>query len=83
MEKNPEIDNVSQVGSDSAGSDPQAVEDVNDYVYTEGHWWQKGHLFKLNVAVFLITLSSTNNGYDGSMLNGLQSLPIWHEDMGK
>lgn len=78
MEKAPVVDTISPAESDSQVSH----EDVDDYVYKEGYWWNKPHLLKLNIAVFLITLCSTNNGYDGSMLNGLQSLPIWHKAMG-
>ncbi|ODQ77245.1 hypothetical protein BABINDRAFT_181856 [Babjeviella inositovora NRRL Y-12698] len=45
-------------------------------------WWRVTHLSYLNWCIFLITLSSTNNGYDGSMLNGLQSLTYWGKKMG-
>lgn len=57
-------------------------EKIEDYIRSDNSWWRTPHLVKLNIACFLITLSSTNNGYDGSMLNGLQSLPEWHTEMG-
>lgn len=44
-------------------------------------WYRVPHLLYLNFCIFIVTLVSTNNGYDGSMLNGLQSLPIWHDTM--
>lgn len=52
---------------------------VENYLRKDIKWWTLPHLIKLNLAVFLCTLASTNNGYDGSMLNGLQSLPAWHD----
>lgn len=45
-------------------------------------WWKVSYLRNLNLAIFIATLSSTTFGYDGSMLNGLQSLKIWYEKMG-
>ncbi|KAK6457471.1 general substrate transporter [Scheffersomyces xylosifermentans] len=41
-----------------------------------------GHFLYLNFCIWLTTLTSTNNGYDSSMLNGLQSLPRWKAYMG-
>ncbi|KAM9903877.1 hypothetical protein OXX69_007788 [Metschnikowia pulcherrima] len=55
---------------------------VHDYIAEERPWWKVPHLRVLTWSVFVITLTSTNNGYDGSMLNGLQSLDIWQEDLG-
>ena len=55
---------------------------VNDYIAETRPWYQVPHLRKLAWAVFLITITSTNNGYDGSMLNGLQSLSHWQSAMG-
>lgn len=74
------IDSDSIKKETSLGSDP--VETFEDYIDTSTRWWSVPHLRLLNFGIFLVTLSSTNNGYDGSMLNGLQSLPIWHEKMG-
>ncbi|KAG7194174.1 uncharacterized protein KQ657_004883 [Scheffersomyces spartinae] len=49
---------------------------------TGKRWWNVPYLCFLNWQIFVITLASTNNGYDSSMLNGLQSLPEWHTKMG-
>ncbi|CAH6721687.1 hexose transporter Hxt15p [[Candida] jaroonii] len=57
-------------------------EKVENYIRTDKKWWQVPHLLKLNIAVALITFASSTNGYDGSMLNGLQSLPVWKIKMG-
>lgn len=34
--------------------------------------WYRGHLAKLNLILALLTLASAGNGFDGSMMNGLQ-----------
>jgi hypothetical protein len=34
--------------------------------------WYRGHLLKLNLILLLLLITSANNGYDGSMMNGLQ-----------
>jgi hypothetical protein len=44
-------------------------------------WWQKPGLLRLNLCLFCLFLFSAANGYDGSMMNGLQALPQWHEFM--
>ncbi|EGV61076.1 hypothetical protein PSN45_001974 [Yamadazyma tenuis] len=52
---------------------------VENYIKQDLKWWKQSHLIKLNFLLFLCTLASTNNGYDGSMLNGLQSLESWNK----
>ncbi|PVH71327.1 sugar transporter [Cadophora sp. DSE1049] len=44
-------------------------------------WYTKPHLVKLNLIMFSLVLFSSANGYDGSMMNGLQALPQWQEFM--
>ncbi|BEI86982.1 hypothetical protein CcaverHIS002_0703280 [Cutaneotrichosporon cavernicola] len=34
--------------------------------------WYKGYHLKLNIMLLLILITSMTNGYDGSMMNGLQ-----------
>lgn len=34
-------------------------------------WWQRPHLLKLNFTLFSLFLFSAANGYDGSMMNGM------------
>ncbi|SGZ54727.1 CIC11C00000005070 [Sungouiella intermedia] len=66
--------------------DEQVVEthelSVHDYIAETRPWYKVPHLRYLSFAIFLITITSTNNGYDGSMLNGLQSLSHWQSAMG-
>ncbi|OBT94193.1 hypothetical protein VE01_06954 [Pseudogymnoascus verrucosus] len=45
-------------------------------------WYKQRHLILLNLAMIIPALSSTTNGYDGSMLNGLQSMDQWQNYFG-
>ncbi|KAJ5787300.1 hypothetical protein N7457_002290 [Penicillium paradoxum] len=45
-------------------------------------WYKQRHLLLLNLGMIIPYLSSTTNGYDGSMLNGLQSMGQWQEFFG-
>lgn len=45
-------------------------------------WYKKPHLLKLNLSIFCLVLYSSANGYDGSMMNGLQALHEWGRFMG-
>ncbi|GJE90048.1 MFS transporter, sugar porter [Phanerochaete sordida] len=40
-------------------------------------WWKNKRLIALNAWITLLLITSTTNGYDGSMMNGLQSLDQW------
>ncbi|KZO99824.1 general substrate transporter [Calocera viscosa TUFC12733] len=40
-------------------------------------WWNYRYLWRLNFALLSALLSQATGGYDGSLLNGLQSLPLW------
>lgn len=40
-------------------------------------WFMKPHLRSLNYFVFSMIILSSANGYDGSLMNGLQALPQW------
>jgi MFS family permease len=44
-------------------------------------WYKKSHLIKLNFIIGSLVLFSSSNGYDGSLMNGLQALPDWHAFM--
>ncbi|KAH6997270.1 general substrate transporter [Ilyonectria destructans] len=45
-------------------------------------WYKKSHLVRLNFSIICLVLFSSANGYDGSMMNGLQALPEWGHFMG-
>ena len=42
-----------------------------------GPWWKNPRLIRLNCCILLLLITSYTNGYDGSMMNGLQTLPQW------
>ncbi|KAH7141898.1 general substrate transporter [Dactylonectria macrodidyma] len=42
-------------------------------------WYRVLHLLRLNLILLIPLLSSSAIGYDGSMMNGLQTLPQWRE----
>jgi len=42
---------------------------------TEKWWFQRSELLRLNLILLVPLLSSSVAGYDGSLMNGLQSLP--------
>ncbi|KAK5722218.1 hypothetical protein LTR17_014321 [Elasticomyces elasticus] len=42
-------------------------------------WWKDAGLRKLYACCAVVCLASATTGYDGSMLNGLQILPVWQE----
>ncbi|KAI0407786.1 hexose transporter [Xylaria palmicola] len=44
---------------------------------TDKYWFQQPHLLKLNLLLLVPLLSSSVAGYDGSLMNGLQSLESW------
>ncbi|KAI0032687.1 hexose transporter [Vararia minispora EC-137] len=44
---------------------------------TSKPWWKNRRLLALNAWIVLLLITSSTNGYDGSMMNGLQSLPTW------
>ncbi|RPD54434.1 general substrate transporter [Lentinus tigrinus ALCF2SS1-7] len=50
-----------------------------DLVDKSKPWWKNTRLIKLNLCILLLLITSTTNGYDGSMMNGLQSLPQWNQ----
>lgn len=43
--------------------------------------YTKGYLIKLNAIIISLVMFSSSNGYDGSLMNGLQALPGWHTFM--
>ncbi|KAL2841718.1 general substrate transporter [Aspergillus pseudoustus] len=40
-------------------------------------WWKDPQLRRLNFCLFSLILLSSSNGFDGSLVNGLQSLDSW------
>ncbi|KAG7693935.1 hypothetical protein KL929_004036 [Ogataea haglerorum] len=48
----------------------------------EKPWWRTKHLLVLNCLMLVPLLSSATAGYDGSLMNGLQSLQEWRDFFG-
>lgn len=46
------------------------------------YWFQVPHLLRLNLILLVPLLSSSVAGYDGSLMNGLQSLTQWKDYFG-
>ncbi|KAL0950709.1 hypothetical protein HGRIS_007485 [Hohenbuehelia grisea] len=42
-------------------------------------WYNNKRLIMLNFWILLFLITSTASGYDGSMMNGLQSIPQWRD----
>ncbi|KAK9427309.1 general substrate transporter [Lipomyces doorenjongii] len=61
---------------DSQAFDPLAV-----VAHDKVPWYKKKHLLKLNLIISCLLLLASANGYDGSMMNGLQSLHQWQDFM--
>lgn len=42
-------------------------------------WWKYKSLRKLYLLISVLMLTSITNGFDGSMMNGLQTLSYWRD----
>ncbi|RDW68514.1 MFS sugar transporter-like protein [Coleophoma crateriformis] len=42
-------------------------------------WYKQKGMRGLYIRLLFIVLTSATNGYDGSMMNGLQALPVWQQ----
>ncbi|CCH41023.1 Hexose transporter 2 [Wickerhamomyces ciferrii] len=59
------------------------VSKIKAYLPNYGKSWIKvPHLLRLNLILLIVSLTSTNTGYDGSLLNAFQSIPDWVHAMG-
>jgi hypothetical protein len=62
---------MKSVGSELAAVLPQG----------NGPWFMQPHLRSLNYFLFSMIILSSANGYDGSLMNGIQALPQWNRFM--
>ena len=44
-------------------------------------WWKDPNLRTLYICLMFVVLTSATNGYDGSLMNGLQAMPSWKRSM--
>ncbi|KAI0029707.1 general substrate transporter [Vararia minispora EC-137] len=54
---------------------------IADFIH-RGYWWENRGILLLNLYLLIPLLSSTVNGYDSSLINGLQILPMWQQTFG-
>ncbi|VDB84795.1 unnamed protein product [Peniophora sp. CBMAI 1063] len=54
---------------------------IVDFIH-RGYWWTNKGILALNLLLVIPLLSSTVNGYDSSLVNGLQILPGWQTSFG-
>ncbi|KAL4257195.1 major facilitator superfamily protein [Pleurotus pulmonarius] len=64
------------------GGGPAIASTSTGYAHLIDHskpWYKNGRLILLNIWIAMLLVTSSTNGYDGSMMNGLQSLTQWNE----
>ena len=75
VEKNANMDNVPHVDNKDPAEFDMMLKDAAPKM--DKMWWHYPHLRQLNFFLAGAILVQATNGYDGSMLNGLQSLGAW------
>jgi len=58
---------------------PHAKHGYMQFIHKEKRWYKNNRLVLLNLWICLLLLTSSTSGYDGSMINGLQSVNRWEE----
>jgi hypothetical protein len=48
-------------------------------VFPRAKWYRRANLRKVYIYTIVLILTNTANGFDGSMMNGLQTLKYWRE----
>lgn len=56
---------------------PAYNEQTGELVLPQKTWWRDPGLRRLYFMAPILFLGSTINGYDGSLLNGLQTMDTW------
>ncbi|RDW74608.1 uncharacterized protein DSM5745_07270 [Aspergillus mulundensis] len=72
-------DGTRQSSTEHIEDTPQSSTDFQIPTVT---WWKHSGLRRLYVMMPILFLGSTINGYDGSLLNGLQTMPPWRDYFG-
>ncbi|KAJ8489580.1 hypothetical protein ONZ45_g13527 [Pleurotus djamor] len=66
----------------TAAVSPGAQDSYANVIDLKRRWYNNRRIAALNGWIFLLLITSSTNGYDGSMMNGLQSLPQWQSVFG-
>lgn len=65
-------------------SSSKIVSHLDEFIPNYGKLWIRvPHLVHLNILMFIVSLTATNSGFDGSLLNAFQSMDDWKNAMGK
>ncbi|CAM9016892.1 unnamed protein product [Wickerhamomyces anomalus] len=71
------------IGETDDSSD-KIVSHLDEFIPNYGKLWIRvPHLVHLNILMFIVSLTATNSGFDGSLLNAFQSMDDWKNAMGK
>lgn len=62
---------------ESAHHTQDSNKELDDLIKSRPVKWYKGSIGRLNLIIVLLLITSMTNGYDGSMMNGLQSVSLW------
>ncbi|CAE6458723.1 unnamed protein product [Rhizoctonia solani] len=55
---------------------------IDPSILFKGRWWEHSHILALNLLLVVPLATSYANGFDGSMMNGLQSVQQWKSYFG-
>ncbi|THV72686.1 MFS sugar transporter-like protein, partial [Aureobasidium pullulans] len=72
-----ELADVDADGKVRGGLEGLTIDDVLPKL--DRPWYRVAHLRHLNFVILAVLLTPATNGFDGSMMNGLQTLPIWQK----
>lgn len=72
-----EVDAVSKHAEGNSMPDPMAAFLPSD----AKPWYKQRHLLRLNFIILSLVMYSSANGYDGSLMNGLEALSQWEAFM--
>jgi hypothetical protein len=75
------VEQVESAALDKSNLGLYAEEHVQGLEIPKVTWWKHKGLRRLYLMVPILFLSATTNGYDSSLLNGLQTLTTWQDCM--
>lgn len=61
--------------------DRKVVAQVSHLNNKTGYWWNDRGLRTLNFLIFIPLMSEYVQGYDASLINNVQQLPVWQKGM--
>ena len=59
--------------------DRKVVAQISHLNNKSGHWWNDRGLRTLNFLIFIPLMSEYVQGYDASLINNVQQLPVWQK----